>query len=89
MKMQAFSIYDSKSEAFSKPFFDITRGSAVRGFSDAVNDETTQFNHHPGDFTLFAVGAFDDEIGKFIPEEPVSLGIAVTFKITADDMVSL
>ena len=31
MKLLAFSVHDAKAEAFVKPFYDVTRGSADMG----------------------------------------------------------
>lgn len=83
MKLLAFSIYDSKVEMFIQPFFDVTKGSAIRNFSDAVNDNTTAFNKHPEDYTLFHVGIFDQELGRFQKMEPDSLGTAITFIVAS------
>jgi len=79
MKLLAFSVHDSKVEAFIKPFFDVTTGSAIRAFSDAVNEEGSQFHRHAADYTLFHVGEFDQEMGRLLPMEPKSLGNAVTY----------
>ncbi len=79
MKLLAFSVHDAKAEAFLQPFFDGTKGSAIRSFSDACNDEKTGFNRHAADYTLFLIGEFDQELGKLIPCEPVGLGNALTF----------
>lgn len=80
MRLLAFSIYDSKVERFIQPFFDVTTGSAIRSFGDAVNDNSTAFWKHAEDYTLFHVGIFNQEKGTFEKHEPVSLGTALTFK---------
>ncbi len=82
MILLAFSVHDSKAEAFTKPFFDVTKGSAIRAFSDAVNEEGSQFALHADDYTLFHVGVFDDNLGVFEKfDAPVSLGNALTFVV--------
>ena len=55
-----FTVYDSKAEAYLPPIFFKTAGEALRVFADTCNDKNHQFNKHPGDFTLFAIGDFDD-----------------------------
>lgn len=80
MKLLAFSIFDSKVERFIQPFFDVTTGSAIRSFGDAVNDGSTAFNKHAEDYTLYHVGVFDQERGKFEKMDPVSLGTAHQYK---------
>lgn len=82
MIMLAFSVHDSKAEVFSKPFFEVTKGTAVRAFTDAVNEEGSDFHRHADDYTLFHVGSFDDAMGMFSRmEAPFSLGNAVTFLV--------
>ena len=81
MKLLAFSVHDAKAEAFVKPFFDVTRGSAIRNFTDAVNEEGSAFHRHGEDYTLFHVGEFDQTMGHFVPMEPVSLGNAMVFRV--------
>lgn len=85
MKLLAFSVHDSKVEAFITPFFDLTKGSAIRSFSDACNQEDNMFRKHAEDYTLFHVGRFDQELGVFeVFAAPVSLGNALTFLLTED-----
>lgn len=80
MIIHAFAVHDSKAELFTKPFFEVTVGTAVRAFSDSVNSEGSDFHRHAEDFTLFHVGSFDDAMGVFVKfDAPVSLGNAVTF----------
>lgn len=76
MLMLTFSIYDIKSEVYSKPFYDTTIGAAIRNFNDAAQDPQTTFNKHPEDFTLYQIGTFDDNTGNIsaLPE-PVELGL--------------
>jgi len=82
MILLAFSVYDSKAEVFGKPFFEITKGTAIRAFSDAVNEKDSAFQRHAEDYTLFHVGAYDDGMGVFEKfDAPVSLGNAVVFRI--------
>lgn len=81
MEMQIFSVYDSKAQAFQKPFFAPTVEFAIRSFRAAVNapgdDGLTLF---PEDFTLYHVGEFDQLSGALLPMDARSLGVAITFK---------
>lgn len=80
MKLKVFSIYDSKAEAFMRPFFMRNAGEAVRAFETTVRDENTQFFQFPGDFTLFEVGEWDEDKGVFKNlDAKVNLGVAVQF----------
>jgi len=79
-RLLAFSVYDSKAEAYLRPFFAETRGLALRSFRDAANDPTAEMCVHAADYTLFEVGSFDQVKGEFTPSVPVTLGNALTFK---------
>jgi len=69
--MLMFSLYDSKSESFSQPFFCRTRGAAVRAITDEVNDEraTSDVHRHPVDFELYEIGEFNESRGCFTASE--------------------
>lgn len=81
MKLLAFSVIDSAVGAFGRPFFVQTRGVAVRSFMDEVMRPSEPSNpnmvgDHPDDFALYAVGAFDEESGRFesldVPERLIT-----------------
>lgn len=76
MLIKIFSVFDSKAAFFGQPFCDQNEGSAIRNFSDAVNDGSNPNNlwhKHPEDFSLFNIGEFDNETGELIPSLPKSL----------------
>lgn len=79
MKLLGFTVYDSKAEAYLRPFFAGTRGQAMRSFSDAVNDPAHEFNKHAEDYTLFYLGGFNEASGMLEPDQMSSLGNAITF----------
>lgn len=80
MQIQIISIYDSKAGAFITPWFSQTVATAQRQFMSAVDDKSTDFHKYPGDYTLFHLGGFDQEQGKFdILPTPENLGLAITF----------
>lgn len=81
MKLTVFSIYDSKAESFVQPFFSPTPGTAMRSFEEACNDSETNFSKHAGDYTLYQLGTFEHNTGKFeLLETPINLGLAQTFQ---------
>ena len=63
MKIRIFTVFDQKAAAYLQPFFSPTVGTAVRAFSDTVNDPNSMLSKHPSDFTLFEIGGFDDQSG--------------------------
>ena len=63
-----FTVYDAKSETYSAPSANPSRGQAARSFGDAVNtphsvERPNVLNQHPEDFTLFEIGEFDLRTG--------------------------
>ena len=71
-----------KAECYSRPFFSLTHGEAIRTFTDAVNTEDSPYNRHPADYTLFHVGSFDDSLGALTPAEAVvNLGNAQSYLV--------
>lgn len=64
MILEMYSVYDSAVQAYMTPFFVRSKGEAIRSFSEAVNDEKHQFSKHASDYSLFALGAYDDNSGS-------------------------
>jgi hypothetical protein len=76
-----FSVYDSKARAYGNPFVAPRQEMAVRDFTQAVRDPSTQLNKFPEDFTLVEIGQFDDENCCFeLHKNPIPLGLASLFK---------
>lgn len=79
MILKMFSVLDMKAQFFGQPFFEQQEATAIRSFSDAVNDSsnsTNMWNRHPEDFQLYLVGSFDNETGEVVPEVPKALVMA-------------
>lgn len=77
MKLKIVSIFDSKAEVFNTPIFLPTVGMATRMFADQVNEKDSPFQKHPEDYTLFELGEYDSDSGKFENlDTPHSLGLA-------------
>ena len=68
-----YSIYDSKSEAYSLPFYYQHEGQATRTFSDWVNDPQTPYGKHPEDYTMFAMGTYDEITGSVTQDKITSV----------------
>lgn len=67
MKYVMCSVLDLIGQQYGRPFFVVSVGSAIRGFSDEVNTPAEQsvLFKHPDDFQLFEIGVFDDSSCKF------------------------
>ena len=61
-----FTIHDSKAQAFLPPFILPRAEMAERTFGDCINSADHQFGQHPDDYTLFELGAFDDEDASYV-----------------------
>lgn len=79
MNQMVFSIYDSKAEAYTNPFVAKTRGLAVRMFQELVNQQGHQFNKFPADYTLFAIGLWDESVGVVTATEPENMGTGLGY----------
>ena len=67
MKYAVCAVFDSAVGAFMRPVFTQSVGQMVRSFSDEVNRKAEEnvMNNHPDHFSLFHLGVFDDESGRF------------------------
>jgi len=64
MKLQLVAIYDKRSKEYSPPHVYVTLGVAEREFADAINDDNSKLNKHPGDYNMQHLGEFDSETGN-------------------------
>lgn len=86
MEHKIYSVYDSVVEAYLQPFCAQTKGHAVRMFSDTVNDPNSVFAKHPDDYVLFELGSWSDSDAKYtMHPAPVSLGVALEFKVGSNE----
>lgn len=78
MILKVFAVRDTKAQAFLQPFYSPSVGSALRAFSDAVNDGQCPFNKHPEDYILYEIGSYDDATAALDPLDVVRLQVAAT-----------
>lgn len=77
-----FSIWDAKLQAYMQPFFAVNEAVAVRAFEVAAMNPQHTMHSHPGDFTLFQVGEFDEksgEISDVMPSRAIVQAIHLPF----------
>lgn len=87
MKQVICTIRDSVSNVYGRPFFAVTRGSALRGFIDEVNNPAPEnlLNKHPSDFELFELGTYDDSSAEFeLHPQPLSVALAKNCIVSPD-----
>lgn len=71
MQLRSYSVFDNKALCYHAPFFAATDGAAIRSFQELANDLNTTVGRHPGDYSLWCVGTFDDSNGVFHPVLPL------------------
>lgn len=71
-----YSIRDAASGVFTSPTIDLTDESAIRGFSQAVNNAGSIMNFCPSDFALFRIGTMNVEDGTIVPVSPPAMLVA-------------
>lgn len=79
MKHLAYSVFDSKTLLFSKPFYALSEAQALRSFADLGRSEDTDPGRHPEDYSLFHVGVYDDQTGVMAGVLHKNLGPLVSF----------
>lgn len=72
-----FSVFDATAKFYSTTFPFKTIGEALRSFSTTAQDPKSQIGQYPKDFSLYHVGEYDDQTGKYTNlNQPVHLGTA-------------
>lgn len=73
MIQQVFTAYDNKTKAFLPPFQLRTSEEAIRGFTEVCNTQDHQFQKYPEDYSLYLLGEFDDNTGRYENEQEPKL----------------
>ena len=76
MKYGIYSIRDAAAGVFTAPTIDLTDESAIRGFSQAVNNAGGMMNFCPSDFALYRIGTLNVETGIIDPVSPPAMLVA-------------
>jgi hypothetical protein len=58
MKMNMYTIYDQKLEAYNQPHFMENDAMALRQFADMANDEKISISKHPEDYSLWKIASW-------------------------------
>lgn len=73
MNYGIYSIRDAAAHVFTAPTIDLTDESAIRGFSQAVNNAGSVMNFCPSDFALYRIGTLNVEAGTVDPMNPPTM----------------
>lgn len=80
-RLKVYSVYDSKAQFYGNPFFQRTKGEAMRSWTTIANDEKSEICRFPGDYSLFEIGEFDSDTGTLHPHQAlINLGLAQDVK---------
>lgn len=68
MKYVMVSVFDVALGSFGRPLFVQSIGAAVRSFGDEINRVApdNEMSRHPEDYSVYELGEFHDEEGKFV-----------------------
>lgn len=92
MITRVFAVFDSAAQAYLAPFTLPAKGMAIRGFTDAVNNDQTEFSKHPEDYHLFEFGTFDDNTGIYdlhAAPQPLGNGLEYVQNLKTDNVLKL
>ncbi len=76
MKMFIYSVFDSCSAIYDRPFVGNADGAVIRSFGDIASDADHPIGKHPEHFALFRIGSFNDGTGEVEAELPVCIAKA-------------
>lgn len=80
MKWRVYSVLDEGIASYARPFFCRSDREAERIFSDIVVDAEHPVGQHPGDYSLWHLGFFDDGTGDLLSEKRVFLVSALELR---------
>lgn len=76
-----YAIHDQKTGSFAQPFYAINAEVAARLVVQSALKTENVVGQFPMDFSLFALGSFDDELGAFQNlQSPQNLGSVAALK---------
>lgn len=61
---QMFVVHDSAAAAYLNPYCQWSDATALRQFTEMVNDPNHPFSKTPQDYTVFKIGQYDDETAE-------------------------
>lgn len=68
MRLVAYTVFDTASGVYQRPFFMHADGEARRIFADLCADAEHPVGKHPEDYSLFRIGMYDDNKGVLSAE---------------------
>ena len=66
MKLNVYTVFDSKVGAYLQPFFMRGDGEAIRAMQETASNVQSNFHKYAADYTLFRIGEYEDQTDKII-----------------------
>ena len=85
MRLNIYTIFDSASGAYMRPFYAQSDGQALRSFTDIAQDADHEIGRHPEDYSLYRIGTYDDNKGELHPEDKECMATALEVVASARD----
>ena len=67
MKLEIYTIYDSKEEIYYQPFYFMNKQVALRQFGEMANDPKSKVYKFPADHTIWHLGSYEDSSATITP----------------------
>lgn len=79
MRLFSYAVRDVKAEHYSKPFWSVAPGEALRSFQMECENPESMLHRFPDDFHLFRLGEFNQLTGELVPQLPLQVCSARDF----------
>lgn len=67
---KVFVIHDTKADTFAMPMFELNNATMFRAIEQLFQSpQENPYKLFPADYTLFAIGEYDEQLGEFQPFE--------------------
>lgn len=73
MKLNAYTVFDQVARTYLNPFYFHNDGEAKRMFGNWLKNPELPMAAHPEDYTLYHIGYYDTDTGRFEPTDPHNL----------------
>lgn len=78
--LNIYTLRDTRTEAFHRPFFLQNRAVLERAIHDALSDENNMICLHPEDYQIYSLGTYDERTGEITPTPATHLFNAIDVK---------
>lgn len=89
MRWNVYTIFDTASGIYKRPFVAQADGEVLRVFGDMCCDADHEIGAHPEDYSLWRIGTFDDNKAKLVAEdlECLAQGVEMVARARSPEVV--